>query len=1039
MTFAKIISAIPKHKFIIGGLSLTAMLIAMPTTTRSQEVAALNPTSGWDLNMPGGENAYCALSRSFDQDIVLSLGRNQAEEYSLAIDFQTAKLDPEKAYSITLQPGPGQIRAYEMLPASARAMVVRLGYDDTFFKALEKSGALKAEINKVQYNFKMSDMVAAQDQLSTCMAKLKGESPQQMAKFEAEKIVDPAEKIEAKPVVEEAAEKVEEVKEEVQAEAVKATAEPKELIASAAPQPEEQKPEIKIERVGQQQKPIEEIKPEEAKTAAVEEAAEPIKEAKVEETQPKGQPKVEEQAKPEEKPVEVAFEKEEEKTLATKIVPQPTPGRLKRPDSVQREQRVASSVSRVSAKPMVEKKPAPEMAKEEATPKPMSAPEVKADKVSTPIPKEEKVVEEKVVKAEPKKEKPVEEKVAKVEPEPEPKEEQKAPVPPKSENLDAIREEVAILRIENQKLYEDARKARAQIDSVAVESGNQALRRIREYEKKLEAQKADNVALSREIEELRTMQEDGRMDVVRGDWDLEKATKRYNEAEREIKRLGLLLEQQKSAHRREKSELEQMLFDPAVTEREQRNKLAALERQVEESNLKLERAQKEMAEQAKAPPKEIIKPDPKVLQEKQRLAAEKAKLEQELQQAKAALAQKPKTVAPDPMVEEENKKLAVKTQLLEQQLLAAQAQLKQAQAKPAVSVDPKIEEQNKQLAIEKERLAQELQRAQSQLKQAKIAMTNQPRVPVSKPDPKVQQNNIQIEQLNKKIEMQNEQLQVYQRKIAEENQQKQSLLQQQAALKQQAEQAAQQAAQAAAQAQAVQQSMLEAQKQAAEQAARIAAEQAAKAAAAQAAQLAEKQAAQLAAQQAAQQQAAELAAQKQAAEQAAIDRARQLAAQRAAQERAQEEARRQAAIEAEKARQQKVTYSKNDLETLLNRSGLTLRNGVAQKSETLYRWNTGTINGTASIAPAKNGSNIARFVDSYINGAERACNGEFASLPASSGPNSYEIACIGPTRSSSSSVIFVEQKGHYLAIAHETTAEDMDLAMDARDRVADSL
>ena len=58
---------------------------------------------------------------------------------------------------------------------------------------------------------------------------------------------------------------------------------------------------------------------------------------------------------------------------------------------------------------------------------------------------------------------------------------------------------------------------------------------------------------------------------------LKKATMRYNEAEREIKRLGMLLEQQRTIHRQEKVELEQMLFDPAVTEEKQRQRLSELE------------------------------------------------------------------------------------------------------------------------------------------------------------------------------------------------------------------------------------------------------------------------------------------------------------------------------------------------------------------------------------------------------------------------------------------------------------------------------
>jgi hypothetical protein len=149
--------------------------------------------------------------------------------------------------------------------------------------------------------------------------------------------------------------------------------------------------------------------------------------------------------------------------------------------------------------------------------------------------------------------------------------------PQAEEELEKIRAQMRELQEKNQKLAQEAMEARGAIDNTVIKTGNEALKAIREYEKKYEAAQADNLALSREIEELRRMQEDENLMAVAGDWNVEKATQRYNEAEREIKRLGMLLEQQRLAHRQEKAELEGMLFDPAVTEREQRQKLATLE------------------------------------------------------------------------------------------------------------------------------------------------------------------------------------------------------------------------------------------------------------------------------------------------------------------------------------------------------------------------------------------------------------------------------------------------------------------------------
>jgi hypothetical protein len=121
------------------------LVVSVPAfSVKAQEnVSDLTPTGGWSVSkMANAGQEYCALSRQYQDDIALTIGQNMTEEYSLALDFQKSKLNVDKPYSITLQPEAGQIRAYEMMPASARAMVIRLGYDDSFVKALERSGEL---------------------------------------------------------------------------------------------------------------------------------------------------------------------------------------------------------------------------------------------------------------------------------------------------------------------------------------------------------------------------------------------------------------------------------------------------------------------------------------------------------------------------------------------------------------------------------------------------------------------------------------------------------------------------------------------------------------------------------------------------------------------------------------------------------------------------------------------------------------------------------------------------------------------------------
>ena len=154
---------------LFAGLFVTASFLS-PAMGQEQ---ALQPQGAWaitkiDKSTQGG-NSYCTLSRKYDNGVVLSLGRNQAEEYSLAIDFQKQVFTKDKSLKINLQPGPGQIRAYDLMPASEKAVVVRLGWDAGFFGALNKSQQMKVKIADKNYAFAMPEIAKGQDDLEECM------------------------------------------------------------------------------------------------------------------------------------------------------------------------------------------------------------------------------------------------------------------------------------------------------------------------------------------------------------------------------------------------------------------------------------------------------------------------------------------------------------------------------------------------------------------------------------------------------------------------------------------------------------------------------------------------------------------------------------------------------------------------------------------------------------------------------------------------------------------------------------------------------
>ncbi len=108
-----------------------------------------------------------------------------------------------------------------------------------------------------------------------------------------------------------------------------------------------------------------------------------------------------------------------------------------------------------------------------------------------------------------------------------------------------------------------------------------------ELEKKLATMESENRALNAELNSALKASENELMEVSSDNWNLEQATMRYNETERQVSKLGQQIQKERAQCSYEKKELELMLFDPQMTENAQLAHLSSLEK-------KLEAAQKEI-------------------------------------------------------------------------------------------------------------------------------------------------------------------------------------------------------------------------------------------------------------------------------------------------------------------------------------------------------------------------------------------------------------------------------------------------------------
>ena len=142
------------------------------------------------------------------------------------------------------------------------------------------------------------------------------------------------------------------------------------------------------------------------------------------------------------------------------------------------------------------------------------------------------------------------------------------------------------------------------------------------------------------------------------------------------------------------------------------------------------------------------------------------------------------------------------------------------------------------------------------------------------------------------------------------------------------------------------------------------------------------------------------------------------------------------------ARQSSGFLAGNNIQRLLNGSGIGNISSLSQQSPNLYVWQANGLNGRAEISPQVSGQNISQYAQSFIAREKQNCRGDFASLPASlsGGKAGDEIACVSPNGAGKAmSIVFVQKGSDLMAISHETAADNMDAAIDARDKVASFL
>lgn len=153
-------------------LLCSAALCLAAGMAQAQEAGFLESKMAWSVTKidgAGGQSPYCAMAKRYGQNIILTMARNPKQEISLAMDFQAPKFNMSQSFGITLDPGAGQERNYNIQPVSSKAFVIRLGNDGAFMDALKRTGYLRVEIDQETYSFNLSDIGAGEMKLEACI------------------------------------------------------------------------------------------------------------------------------------------------------------------------------------------------------------------------------------------------------------------------------------------------------------------------------------------------------------------------------------------------------------------------------------------------------------------------------------------------------------------------------------------------------------------------------------------------------------------------------------------------------------------------------------------------------------------------------------------------------------------------------------------------------------------------------------------------------------------------------------------------------
>lgn len=649
-------------------------VVLMSSTSWSQTgpKVTYNPQGDWAVtrmaaNAPG-KVPYCTMARRFGNNVILTFARNASDETSVAMDFPSKTLAKGKSYYVTLDAGANEKRAFDVQPVSDKAMVIRLGHDAKFHGALSQSGALNVDVAGQQYEFRMPDMAKGDQDLSGCVGSIvepaagAGAKPVQTAQVDALKADAPA------PMTRRASDDI--------------LAAPITNLNENAPAPVLQKDQgsaaagampVAAPAMASEMAHLESLREENMRLKnALERERREYEERFMRESAGSSQvSEVMEKVKLLEKEnSDLKYQLADARSMVkagtvSRAVPEPTQCAAADPKAGAEISVLREENTRLKADIAAQKTAMVQLE--------MQA-KASEDKANVANANEAKAHEAKAEEA----------KVASVD---------NAVVARMQSRIDE-------LVSQNSKLQADLLSAKAAAAAPVTADGSISLSQLRSIETQLHSVEQERDALRAQIDKMGENQENDLLKLSGSDWNLEQATRRYNEAEREIRRLGSQLEQSRSRCAAEKKEIEYMLFDPAIATQQQISKLMTLESEVNVTKEALAQKDQEVSGRIKEYEDKIA-----ALEAEKNISkasdSELAALRAELDIAKQSAAEQ---LAVAQQRAEEAQRLAEAKRVAEEKVASLQGRVQQDNAAGSDSLSAQLAQVN----AEKEQMAQRI-------------------------------------------------------------------------------------------------------------------------------------------------------------------------------------------------------------------------------------------------------------------------------------------------------------------------------------------